>query len=151
MRIALDTNVLAYAEGTNGAEKRDQALAIIERLPPEAVVVPAQSLGELYNVLVRKAHWRPTRARTAAITWSDAYSVADTSASVMMDALELASRHGMSIWDSVMLAAASHASCRLLLSADLQDGFVWRGVTVANPFAETLHPLLSAIVSLRNR
>jgi hypothetical protein len=33
------------------------------------------------------------------------------------------------------LAVAAKGSCRLLLSEDLQDGFSWRGVTVANPFA----------------
>jgi len=33
MKVALDTNVLAYAEGTNGAAMRDRALELIERLP----------------------------------------------------------------------------------------------------------------------
>ena len=45
MRIALDTNVLAYAEGANGAIMRDKALKLIQRLPPEAVVLPVQTLG----------------------------------------------------------------------------------------------------------
>ena len=54
MKIALDTNVLAYAEGTNGAAKRDKALELIQRLPPWAIVIPVQTLGELFNVLVRK-------------------------------------------------------------------------------------------------
>jgi predicted nucleic acid-binding protein len=54
MKIALDTNVLAYAEGANGAAMRDSALDIIQRLPQESVVLPAQTLGELFNVLVRK-------------------------------------------------------------------------------------------------
>ena len=34
-----------------------------------------------------------------------------------------------------MLAAAEAAGAHLLLSEDLHDGFVWRGVTVSNPFA----------------
>jgi len=55
MRVALDTTVLAYAEGANGAIRRDHTLKLIQRLPPEAVVLPAQALGELFNVLVRKA------------------------------------------------------------------------------------------------
>ena len=67
MRIALDTNVLAYAEGANGAIMRDKALKLIQRLPPEAFVLPVQTLGELFNVLVRKARRRPDRAREAAV------------------------------------------------------------------------------------
>jgi predicted nucleic acid-binding protein len=146
MRIALDTNVLAYAEGANGAIRRDQTLKLIQRLPPEAVVLPAQALGELFNVLVRKAKRRPTRAREAVLSWRDAYAVVDTSAAVIVNATDLASDHGLTIWDSVMLAGAAEAGCRLLLSEDFQDGFTWRGVTVANPYAATLHPVLTALL-----
>jgi hypothetical protein len=28
-----------------------------------------------------------------------------------------------------------------------QDGFTWRGVTVANPFADTRHPNLAAMLA----
>ncbi len=41
-----------------------------------------------------------------------------------------------------MFGAAAEAGCRLLLSEDLQEGFTWGGVTVVNPFAATVHPLL---------
>jgi predicted nucleic acid-binding protein len=145
MKIALDTNVLAYAEGTNGATMREKALSVVRRLPPDSVVLPAQTLGELFNVLVRKAGRRRARARTAILTWRDAYPVIDTSAAVLVDALDLATDHDLSVWDSVILSAAAEAECRLLLSEDLQEGFTWRGVTVTNPFAATLHPLLAAV------
>src|SRR5487761_2699594 len=106
MRIALDTNVLAYAEGANGAIRRGQTLELIQRLPPDDVVLPAQALGELFNVLVRKARRRPARAREAVLSWRDAYAVVDTSAAVIVNATDLAADHGLTIWDSVMLAAA---------------------------------------------
>ena len=146
MRIALDTNVLAYAEGANGATMRDKALKLIQRLPPEVVVLPVQTLGELFNVLVRKAKRRPGRAREAVLGWRDAYAVVETSASVIVNATDLASDHGLTIWDSVVLAASAEAECRLLMSEDLQEGFTWRGVTVTNPFAATLHPMLTALL-----
>jgi predicted nucleic acid-binding protein len=147
MRIALDTNVLAYAEGTNGAAMREKALDLIERLPAGAVVLPVQTLGELFNVLVRKAKLRPARARAAMLSWRDAYPMVETSAAVMVNAMDLASNHGLTIWDSVVLAASAEAECRLLLSEDLQEGFTWRGVTVTNPFAPVLHPLLAALLA----
>lgn len=146
MKVALDTNVLAYAEGTNGTAMRDKALALVESVPPDAVVLPVQTLGELFNVLVRKAKRRPDRARAAILTWRDAYTVADTSAPIMVSAADLASDHGLSIWDAVVLATAAEAECRLLLSEDLQTGFTWRGVTVTNPFASSVHPLLKALL-----
>lgn len=146
MKVALDTNVLAYAEGTNGAAMRDKALTLLQRLPPGSVVLPVQTLGELFHVLVRRAKRRPPRARTAILTWRDAYPVADTSATVLVNAADLAADHGLAIWDSVVVSAAAEAECRLLLSEDLQEGFTWRGVTVTNPFASTPHPLLVALL-----
>jgi len=70
----------------------------------------------------------------------------ETSATVMISATDLASDQGLTIWDSVVLAASAEAGCRLLLSEDLQEGFTWRGVTVTNPFAVTLHPVLAAVL-----
>lgn len=136
MRTSLDTNILAYAEGANGAEMRGRALDVIDRLPAEEIVIPVQVLGELFNVLVRKMNRRPARAHEAVLGWRNSYATVDTSESVMSDALELASVHRLSIWDSVVLAAAAEAKCRQLLSEDLQDGFTWRGVRITNPFRE---------------
>jgi predicted nucleic acid-binding protein len=82
MRIALETNVLAYAEGANGAAMRDSALEVIERLPRERIVLPVQTLGELFNVLVRTARRRPARA-----DWSDAFPVTETTAALMFAAM----------------------------------------------------------------
>jgi len=147
VKIAFDTNVLAYAEGTNGAAMRDKALELIQQLPSGAILLPVQTLGELFNVLVRKANRRPTRARAAILSWSDAYPMIETSASVMVNATDLASSHSLTIWDSVVLAASAEAGCRLLLSEDLQEGFTWRGVTVTNPFAPARHPLLAALLT----
>jgi predicted nucleic acid-binding protein len=151
MKVALDTNILAYAEGTNGVEMRDKAIALIQGLPADATLLPVQALGELFNVLVRKAKRPKTEARQALLTWRDAYSVSETSAIVMVDAADLASDHNLSIWDSVMLSTAAEAGCRLLLSEDLQEGFTWRGVTVTNPFASPRHPLLEALLTNNER
>jgi predicted nucleic acid-binding protein len=120
---------------------------LIQRLPPGAIVLPTQTLGELFNVLVRKAKQRPNRVREAVLSWRDAYPVIETSAAVIVNATDLATDHGLTIWDSVVLAASAEAGCRLLLSEDLQEGFTWRGVTVVNPFAPTLHPVLAALLT----
>jgi predicted nucleic acid-binding protein len=146
VKIALDTNILAYAEGTNGVEMKENALDLIQQLPAGSVVLPAQVLGELFNVLVIKAKKSPTRARTAILTWRDTYALSDTSAAVIVKAVDLAADHKLRIWDSVILAATAEAGCRLLLSEDLQEGFTWQGVTVANPFSATPHPLLDVVL-----
>jgi len=146
VRVAIDTNVLAYAEGVNGAERRATCLDLFRRLPQELVVVPVQVLGELFNVLVRKAGKSRSDARDALLSWRDAFPVVETSPEVMLTAFDLATDHQLGIWDAVILSAASQAHCRLLLSEDLQEGFTWGGVTVVNPFASPRHNLLEALL-----
>jgi predicted nucleic acid-binding protein len=146
MNVALDTNVLAYAEGVNGADRKRAALGLIERLPAETTLLPVQTLGELFYVLVRKARRSPSAARDAVLSWGDAFPLIETSNQVLAAACDLSGDHRLSIWDTVIVAAAADAGCRLLLSEDLQDGFTWSGVTVAHPFAATRHPLLEALL-----
>lgn len=147
MRIALDTNVLAYAEGAGDPHRQGIALALLETMKTSGAVLPVQVLGELFNVLVRKAGWSREQARQSVLAWKDAFTLAHTSAETMLSACQLAAAHQLSIWDAVMLSASAEANCQLLLSEDMHDGFVWRGVTVANPFKPELHPLLASALA----
>lgn len=146
MRVALDTNILAHAEGVNGAAMKRTALELIQKLPQTAVLLPVQTLGELFSLLVRKAQRTPAEAREAILSWKDAFALIETSSEVLIAAADLATDHKLGIWDSVVLSAAAEAGCRFLLSEDLQEGFTWRGVTIANPFASTRHELLAELL-----
>ena len=147
MRLALDTNILGYAEGVNGAAMKRAALELIEKLPQDTVFVPVQALGKLFNVLVRKAGRPAAIARRAILTWQDAFPLIETSAEVMLAATDLATDHQLSIWDAVIFSAAAGAGCRFLLSEDLQEGFTWKGVSATNPFSARKHPLLAALLA----
>lgn len=146
MRAALDTNILVYAEGVNGTERRGVALELLARLPQDSTVIPVQVLGELFSVLTRKAGKPRAKAREAMLSWFDAFPVIETSPEIVVAAADLATDHQFGIWDAVILSAASEANCRLLLSEDLQEGFTWGGVTVVNPFAAPRHVLLDALL-----
>jgi len=146
MRIALDTNILAYAEGVNGPTRKKAALELIKKLPESSTFLPVQVLGELFRVLVGKAGFPAVKARAAILEWHDTFPLVETSPAILLAATDLALHHVLSIWDAVILSAAAAASCRLLLSEDMQDGFIWSGVTVANPFATVRHPLLEALL-----
>ena len=93
-----------------------------------------QALGELFNVLTRKAKWPAAQARAAVLAWTDAYEVIDTTPTVPLDAMELSTTHQLAVWDATMLAGAAQAGCRVLLSEDMRHGFTGRGTTVRNPF-----------------
>ena len=146
MNVALDSNILAYAEGVNGVGDRDAAIRLVEPLPRESTFVPVQALGELFNVLVKRAGRSRADATAAVLSWGDAFPLIESSNEVMLAATDLSTTHKLGIWDAVILAAAADARCRLLLSEDLHDGFTWRGVTVTNPFRRVRHPLLQALL-----
>lgn len=146
MKVALDTNILAYGEGVDGAERRATVLDLVRRLPQQATVIPVQVLGELFNVLTRKAGRSRGDAREAMLGWRDAFPTIETSPEIMLAAADLATDHRLGIWDAVILSAASHAKCRLLLSEDFQENFTWGGVTVVNPFVSPRHALLDALL-----
>jgi predicted nucleic acid-binding protein len=147
MKAAFDTNILAYAEGANEDARQADAKALIRQIPDASKAIPVQALGELYNVLVRKSGWSADRARSAIFMWRRGIEVMPTTITAMIAAVDLATDHRLTIWDSVMMAVAVEGGCDLFLSEDLQDGFTWGGVTVANPFAATRHPLLEAFLA----
>ena len=147
MRIALDTNVLVYAEGVNGDAPRDAARRLIDRLVPNhEIVVAAQCLGELHRVLTGKARMPSPLAAEATHGWRRLALVAPTLESTTTAAFDRIDAHPHQVWDAIILSAAAEAGCALLLSEDMHDGFVYRGVTVANPFAQTPHPLLASLL-----
>ena len=104
-RVALDTNVLAYAEGAGDTRRCKAARELVARLPGHLVVVPAQALGELHRVLVGKSRRPPADARAAILSWADAFEVADST----FDAMRAASRSRTSdgIFCGIVLALAS--------------------------------------------
>ena len=147
MRIALDTNILAYAEGVGDEGRFRASHALLAALPGSGVVLPAQTLGELFRVLTGKKGLDPGQARAAVLGWSDAFEVHDSTRSAFLSAMDLSADHAMQIWDGLILSVAVEAGCRVLLSEDMHQGFIWRGLTVVNPFAEPAHPLLERVIS----
>jgi len=53
--------------------------------------------------------------------------------------LLLAERYGLSVWDSMIVAAALAADCDTLFSEDMHDGLMVDGsLTITNPFAKSV-------------
>jgi predicted nucleic acid-binding protein len=146
MRIALDTNVLAYAEGVGDYLRQQFSLELVRMLPPPSVLIPAQCLGELFRVLTGKARHGAASAHAAILGWADAYEVADSTWTALQSAMDAVTSHNLQIWDALILAVAAEQRCRLLLSEDMRHEFTWRGVTVVNPYQEPKHHLLQALL-----
>jgi predicted nucleic acid-binding protein len=145
MSIALDTNIIVYAEGVDDPVRQARALRILNSVPRERFSISIQVPGEFFNVLVRRGVPR-AQARERAQFWKQTLNVVETTQPLMDAALDLAAHHRLTIWDAVVLAAAAEARCEMLLSEDFPDGFAWNGITVCNPFAAKPHRLVAALL-----
>ncbi|MCF8210321.1 MAG: PIN domain-containing protein [Rhodoferax sp.] len=146
MRIALDTNVLVYAEGQGDELRCGKAVQLIDLLSTQELILPAQTLGELTSVLIGKAKRTPTDTRDAVLGWADSFEIADSTWPAFQSAFDLVADHQLPMWEALILAVAAENRCRLLLSEDFNQGFTWRGVTVVDPFNTSPHPLLAHLL-----
>ena len=140
MRVALDTNVLVYAEGFGDDVRCQSAGELIAKFKPTDLIVAVQVLGELSRVLTSKMKKSGSEVRDLLLSWSDGVVVADTTWTAFQSAMDLSVDHQISMWDALILAVAAENKCRLLLSEDFQNGFTWRGVTIVNPFETKAKP-----------
>ncbi|HET8928239.1 MAG TPA: PIN domain-containing protein [Microbacterium sp.] len=132
MTAFLDTDVLVYAFDRSDDRKRRLAIEVIERAP---FVVSAQVLGEFYVTVTRKlAVPLPADDAARAVGRLSALAVVPTDAALVAAAVETVRAHQVSYWDALIIEAAAVAGCDVLLSEDLADGSVMRGVRIENPF-----------------
>jgi predicted nucleic acid-binding protein len=117
LRVALDTNVLAYAEGLGDEPGCGMALRLVEHLPRALVVLEAQALGEL----AAKARRPAAQVREAVLGWADSFEVADSTWQAFQSALDLTVDHQLPLWDALILSVAAENRCRLLLSEDFSN------------------------------
>ncbi len=148
-RVALDSNVLAYLAGVSRSSEDEakitKARSLIKRLADHvSLIAPAQAMGELFVVL-RRSGVPADEARAILIEFADAFGTSASELGPVLAASDLVVDHKLQFWDSLILTAAANAGCTLLLSEDMQSGFVTRGLTIVDPFAKRPHPKLAAL------
>ncbi|MBV8629282.1 MAG: PIN domain-containing protein [Silvibacterium sp.] len=134
--VFVDTNVLIYS--LDKTQPRKQPLA--ERWRAELWRsrrgrISYQVLQEFYANVATKWPAIKDQAR-AEIRDLLAWRPVPIDGPVIEQAWKLQDRYHLSFWDSLIIAAAKAASCRYLLTEDLQAGQDLSGVLVVNPFLQ---------------
>jgi predicted nucleic acid-binding protein len=134
-RHFLDTNILLYSISRDAREaaKRERAVALLER---DEGALSVQVLQEFYVQATRSTRPDPLPHDIAAgliATWTR-FAVQDITLSILTGALEITTSHGLSYWDSAIVAAARALGCRELYSEDMSHGQEIEGVIIINPF-----------------
>lgn len=132
--FSLDANVLFYAaDNTAGAQHAAARKIVLEAAAPNAAI-SEQVLFEFYHATTRKRRIPPMEAATIIRDLAGKLTLMIAPPSIVDDTLRLLSAYRLSVWDARVLAVCAAYECRILLSEDMQDGAVYDGVRVLNPF-----------------
>ncbi len=125
-----DTNVLLYLlSGDASKAERAEALVVV------GGVISVQVLNEFASVASRKLGMSWAEIREVLETIRAVCRVEPISLETHDRGFALSERYGFSIYDSMILASALLAGCKLVFTEDLQDGQCIDGrLTVRNPF-----------------
>lgn len=127
----LDTNVLLYLLSEDEA-KADR----VEDLLTRPNVISVQVLNEFAAVATRKLALSLSEVREVLDTIRIACSVESLTTATHETGIEIAERLGLSIYDSMIVASALQAGCRVLYTEDLQhQQLIARKLRIVNPFA----------------
>jgi len=133
-RVALDSNILIYAELEPDSAKGKRAADIILRAAQDGVL-PVQVLGEFLRFVQRRVPAAFEDAIQQTSIYQTAFFTPPTTDAIMKKAAELARAHHMQLWDCVVCAAAAEACAKVLMTEDMQDGRILDGLRLMNPFA----------------
>lgn len=140
--VAIDTNFLVYAEGYGDEFRSSRALEVFQILSRGPLIIPFQVCVETLQVLTRKMGVPRHEANQRLQSWRQYAEIPEVTGVNLETAAILIETTNFQVFDCLILATAHLAGASLLVSEDMADGFSWRGVTVVNPFAPTLHPTL---------
>jgi len=136
-RVFIDTNILIYALDPSDPWKRQVSADLLRQtISNRTLTLSPQSLNETYRVLTQRKRLMPTAQARGYIATLAPWAIAPLDAKTTARAFEVEDETGYSWWDSVMLASALLAQCRLFVSEDLADGRDVSGMRVASPFTE---------------
>jgi predicted nucleic acid-binding protein len=133
-RVALDSNILIYAEVEPESEKGTHAASLILRAARDGVI-PVQVLGEYLRFVQRRAPAAFEEAIRQAAIYQSAFLTPPTTDAIINQASAMARAHRMQLWDCVVCATSIAANAKVLLTEDMQDGRTIDGLRLINPFA----------------
>ena len=130
----LDTNILLYAYDLDAGIKRERALEIVEQgwkqLGQTAVSV--QVLQELHVNMERRGI--PRLEIHQLVRDYTLWPVVDNTLSLLQGGIAEQSRWQLSLWDSMILAAARASGASQLITEDFSHGQDYGGIHAINPF-----------------
>ncbi len=135
----LDSNLLVYCFDEEEPEKKDRALATIDRVGrlPKAAL-PSQVLAEFSNVALYKLEppLSPDEVNEQVELYREVFPVLPLTSSMILEAIRGVRDHSFSYFDAQIWAAAKLNQVPVVLSEDFPVGATIEGVTFVNPLSD---------------
>jgi predicted nucleic acid-binding protein len=143
-RLFLDTNILIYALDPKDPVKRSVSADLLRTtINTHTLTLSPQSLNECYRVLTQRQRLMPVEATRGYLRTLAPWAIAPLDAGTTERAWAVQDKTKFSWWDSLMLAAALRADCRLFISEDMHDIGDIDGMRIASPFTANFARLLA--------
>lgn len=132
----IDTNILAYTFDKRSAPKKNEAASLVREALTGEGCISWQVVQEFCNIAMKKfvspltvdemRQYQTTVLFPLCSVWPDE--------DLYREALTAKAETGYGWYDSLIVASALRAGCRLLYSEDLQNGRSYRKLKIVNPF-----------------
>jgi predicted nucleic acid-binding protein len=133
--IAIDTNILAYAEQKEDAQGRhEQAIVLMEKLTTGTHCIPIQVFAEFMNACRKKKLLSMEQSARKIHLYGNVFETPYTLQDDLIAAAELLTRFKLQYFDALIIAVSNRAGATILLSEDMQDGLEVDGLRILNPF-----------------
>jgi predicted nucleic acid-binding protein len=130
----IDTNILVYTIDTKNKKKQYAAQRIFKEITGnEKAVISTQVLQEFYNASTTKLNVDKLLVKSILHGFGN-MEIVQVNMDIIEKGIDISILSQVSFWDGLIIAAAEFAQCSTIISEDLNNGQIIRGVRIVNPF-----------------
>lgn len=134
VKVFIDSNILLYAVDRKDKVRRATARKVLRDLiKSRSGVLSTQVAQEFYVIATKKLGVAPLAAKRV-LDNLDGFEIISLDLALIHEAIDCSILSQISFWDALIVVTAKAAGCKKLLSEDLGDAQLIRGVRVHNPF-----------------
>jgi predicted nucleic acid-binding protein len=132
-KIFIDSNILVYTLDKNDINKHNKARLALKNIKDnETPVISTQVLQEFYNASTTKLNTDKLLAKSLLHNFTNMETV-QVNIDIIEQGIDISIVSQISFWDGLIIASAEYAKCSAIISEDLNDGQMIRGIKIMNP------------------
>lgn len=132
-RVFFDSNILIYAYSSDDIGKRHCVRTLAEL--HDIIIVSTQTINECVNVMYKKKKMSYQQIAPLIDEICNNFAIEIIDEDSIKKAIDIATKHSYSYFDSLMIASALASDCSILYTEDMHNTHVVEdNLTIINPF-----------------